>query len=159
MQVDVTLNATGRALMRRSPAGLKVSVKITGTPVKGEKLQATGVATLVRQRVNATVGGFAIDSAKLTRAAQRQLSRLAEQVKGTAVAIRVVGHTDASSDDARYLDGLGLRRAKAVAAYLRAHGVKAEATLGSRGSRAPKATNATAAGRAQNRRVELRIDR
>ncbi|HET6505248.1 MAG TPA: OmpA family protein [Baekduia sp.] len=159
MRVDVALNATGRALMRKSPHGLKVSVKITGTPVKGEKLQAAGVATLVRRHERVTVGGFAVNSAKLTPAAQRQLGRLAERVKGNAVAIRVVGHTDASSDDARYLDDLGLRRAKAVAAYLHAHGVKAQATLVTRGSRQPKATNATESGRAQNRRVELRIDR
>jgi outer membrane protein OmpA-like peptidoglycan-associated protein len=159
VQVDVTLNATGRALLRKQPHGLKVSVRITGTPVKGDVLKATGVATLVAQHERATVGGFAINSAKLTAADQRQLRALAARVKGTAVALRAVGHTDASSDDARYLDALGLRRARAVAAFLRAHGVKAKATVVSRGADAPKATNTTAAGRAENRRVELRIDR
>ncbi|MDA0179653.1 OmpA family protein [Solirubrobacter phytolaccae] len=159
LEVDVALNATGRALMRKSPRGLKVSVKITGTPVKGEQLEATGVATLVRQRVTATIGGFAVNRATLTTGAKRQLNRLAKQVKGTAVAIRVVGNTDASSDDADYLERLGQRRARVVAAYLRAHGVKAKATLVSAGATQPKASNATAAGRAQNRRVELRIDR
>jgi outer membrane protein OmpA-like peptidoglycan-associated protein len=159
MEVDVTLNATGRELLRKSPEGLKVSVAITGQPVKGEPLKAEGVATLVRQRTTARVGGFAVNSAQLTPAAKRQLTKLAKQVRGTAVAIRVVGHTDGSSADADYLKGLGKRRARTVAAFLRAHGVKAKATLVSRGAAQPLASNATKAGRAKNRRVELRIDR
>ncbi|WP_210494298.1 OmpA family protein [Patulibacter sp. SYSU D01012] len=159
MTVAVTLNATGRALLRRSPRGLKVAVAITGRPVKGEPLKATGAATLVPQRTTAVVGGFAINRATLVAAAKRQLTALAQQVRGTAVAVRVVGHTDGSSTDADYLKGLGLRRARTVAAFLRAHGVKAKATLVSRGATQPRATNATAAGRAANRRVELRIDR
>ncbi|WP_022929572.1 OmpA family protein [Patulibacter americanus] len=159
MEVEVTLNATGRELLRTSPRGLKVSVAITGRPVKGEPLKATGVATLVRQRTTATVGGFAVDSATLTRAAVRQLTALAGQVRGTAVNLRVVGHTDGSTTDADYLKALGQRRAQAVAAFLRAHGVQAKATLVSRGATQPRASNATKGGRALNRRVELRIER
>jgi outer membrane protein OmpA-like peptidoglycan-associated protein len=159
MEVEVTLNATGRKLLRSTPGGLKVAVAITGRPVEGQPLKATGAATLVLQRTAATVGGFAVNSSALSQAARRQLTALAEQVRGTAVNLRVVGHTDGSTTDADYLKGLGLRRAQTVAAFLRAHGVKAKAALVSQGAKQPRATNATKAGRALNRRVELRIDR
>lgn len=157
--VAVALNATGRALLRRSPGGLKVSVAITGKPVSGGTLKATGAATLLAGRVTATVEGFAVDRAELTAAAKRQLATLARQVGRTAKTVRVVGHTDGSTTDSAYLKRLGERRARTVAAYLRAHGVRANATLVSRGATRPRATNATAAGRALNRRVELRVER
>ena len=50
---------------------------------------------------------------------------------------------------------LGLRRAAAVCAYLRGHGVAAKLSVASRGERQPVDTNTTARGRSHNRRVEL----
>lgn len=159
MTVDVTLNATGRELLRTSPHGLQVAVAITGRPAQGAPLKASGVATLVARRTSVVVGGFAQDRTDLTPAARRELTRLAKEIRGTAVAIRVVGHTDGGPRDPAYLLALGERRARTVAAFLRAHGVRAKATLVSMGAKRPRASNATEAGRALNRRVELRIDR
>jgi outer membrane protein OmpA-like peptidoglycan-associated protein len=157
MEVRIDLNATGKAMLRKSPGGLKVSVKITGKPVSGAPLKATGVAKLVTDRASATVGGFAVNSPVLTAAAKRQLRTLAKF--GKADTIRCVGHTDGSSDDESYLKGLGLERAKAVCAYLTAHGAKGARVLVSRGKARPAATNATAAGRAKNRRVQVTLVR
>ena len=69
----------------------------------------------------------------------------------------VIGHTD-NVGSAAYNQGLSERRANAVAAVLRNAGVPANrlGTIG-RGLTQPVADNSTAAGRAQNRRVEIVI--
>jgi OmpA-OmpF porin, OOP family len=71
--------------------------------------------------------------------------------------VRVEGHTDAVGNDA-YNEELSARRAASVARWLVEHGV-AEGRLVTEGfgSRQPIDSNATEAGRANNRRVVLRI--
>lgn len=71
--------------------------------------------------------------------------------------INVVGHTDWVGD-ASFNLSLSRQRAAAVAAILRQHGVSASriVTIG-RGEDQPVATNQTAAGKQQNRRVEIII--
>jgi len=69
----------------------------------------------------------------------------------------VTGHTDSTGNSDANV-GLSHRRAEAVAQYLRANGVASSRilTLGA-GSSQPVASNATADGRAQNRRVEIKL--
>ncbi|MBW2243069.1 MAG: OmpA family protein [Deltaproteobacteria bacterium] len=69
--------------------------------------------------------------------------------------VRVAGHTDSIGTEA-YNQGLSERRAAAVASYLVSHGVAATRLdeVG-HGEGQPVADNATDAGRARNRRVEL----
>ncbi len=70
--------------------------------------------------------------------------------------VEVAGHTDSASSDAHNLD-LSQRRAKAVMDYFVGKGVEAERlSAKGYGEANPIADNATAAGRAENRRVELR---
>ena len=71
----------------------------------------------------------------------------------------VVGHTDTSGGDA-VNDPLSLDRAQSVRDYLVGRGVSATQirTVG-RGAREPIADNATEAGRARNRRVEIFLAR
>ena len=71
--------------------------------------------------------------------------------------IEVVGHTDSIGTDA-VNDRLSKERAESVASYLGAQGVQRARieTLGA-GKRYPIASNDTESGRAQNRRVELRV--
>ncbi|CBA15656.1 OmpA family protein [Xanthomonas albilineans] len=71
--------------------------------------------------------------------------------------IEVVGHTDNIGSDA-VNQRLSEQRASSVAAYLTAQGVQPERiqTLGA-GKKYPIADNSTEAGRAQNRRVEIRV--
>lgn len=69
----------------------------------------------------------------------------------------VAGHTDSNASDAYNLD-LSQRRAGNVRAYLVEQGVNAGSmTAVGYGESQPVADNGTAAGRAENRRVELRI--
>ena len=71
--------------------------------------------------------------------------------------VRVVGHTD-NVGSAAYNQQLSEDRALAVARILVRDGVSASRiTYSGRGYNEPIATNATAAGRAQNRRVEIVI--
>ena len=71
----------------------------------------------------------------------------------------VKGHTDSVGSDA-YNDKLSLRRAESVAAYLVSQGVDADKVkTAGLGESQPLADNATDDGRAQNRRVEIFVDR
>lgn len=71
--------------------------------------------------------------------------------------VDVYGHTDSSGDD-QYNFDLSQRRALAVANYLSAQGVDSRrfAVTGF-GETKPIASNASTAGRAQNRRVEIQL--
>jgi outer membrane protein OmpA-like peptidoglycan-associated protein len=71
--------------------------------------------------------------------------------------IDVYGHTDSDGSDA-YNQSLSERRAQSVAAYLNTHGVQS-ARMATRGygETQPIATNTTEAGKAANRRVEIKI--
>ena len=72
------------------------------------------------------------------------------------VEVSVVGHTDHIGSDAYNL-ALGLRRAGALAEFLRSHGVEV-ASVDTMGEADPVASNATAEGRALNRRAEGTIE-
>jgi outer membrane protein OmpA-like peptidoglycan-associated protein len=71
--------------------------------------------------------------------------------------IDVEGHTDNVGDD-NYNQNLSVQRAGSVGSYLQSHGVNSQriVTLGAGESR-PVASNDSADGRQQNRRVELKL--
>ncbi|RRD33627.1 OmpA family protein, partial [Leptotrichia sp. OH3620_COT-345] len=72
--------------------------------------------------------------------------------------VTIVGHTDSKGTN-EYNLKLGLRRAESVKAKLLEFGVPAERIVGveTRGEEEPVATNETAEGRAQNRRIEFKL--
>lgn len=71
--------------------------------------------------------------------------------------VDVIGHTD-NVGSAQYNQTLSERRAQSVSGYLTGQGVAAQRLVAfGQGFSQPIADNSTAAGRAQNRRVELRI--
>ena len=70
--------------------------------------------------------------------------------------IEVAGHTDNRASDGYNLQ-LSKRRAEAVMAYLQSKGVANALSAKGYGKRQPIASNATDEGRAQNRRVVLRV--
>lgn len=105
-----------------------------------------------------TLGDVLFDTGKATLkpGADLSLDRLASYLKQhPQTRIRIEGHTD-STGSAELNQALSERRADAVANALSARGVSAGAiqTLG-RGEDFPVASNQTAAGRQQNRRVEI----
>ncbi|MBI1814128.1 MAG: OmpA family protein [Deltaproteobacteria bacterium] len=77
--------------------------------------------------------------------------------ESSGITISVEGHTDDIGSD-EYNQALSLRRAEAVRDYLASHGIAASRmTVQGFGESSPVATNDTDEGRAQNRRVELRV--
>lgn len=101
---------------------------------------------------------FATDSATVSSSAAQQLYAVARNLQQYPNStVEVVGHTD-STGRADYNQQLSERRARAVASLLVQGGVPSQrvAAVG-RGQAQPVASNDTAAGRAQNRRVEIII--
>ncbi|WP_423207081.1 OmpA family protein [Paracoccus yeei] len=101
---------------------------------------------------------FATDSAAVGARGQNDLYIIARNLTQYPNSrIQVIGHTD-STGSAAYNQDLSERRARSVAGILSAGGVSSNriATTG-RGATQPVASNDTAAGRAQNRRVEIQI--
>lgn len=130
--------------------------KCPNTP-KGMKVDEEGCTTngqtLVLRDVN-----FEFDSARLLVSSQAILDKIASGLKGQPkIRVEVAGHTDSKGSDA-YNQSLSDRRAAAVRAYLISQGV-APAQLVARGygEKQPETTNDTDEGRAQNRRVEMRV--
>ena len=101
---------------------------------------------------------FAYDSANVQPQFQPTLDQVAQVLSEyNQTYIDVYGHTDSTGSDT-YNQGLSERRASSVAGYLSSHGVQS-ARIGTRGfgETQPVADNATEEGRAENRRVEIKI--
>ncbi len=101
---------------------------------------------------------FALDSASLRPDLQADLRSVAKSlINYPKSTVEVIGHTDNSGAAAYNMD-LSQRRASAVSSVLQGAGVPASriAAYG-RGEDQPIASNLTAAGQAQNRRVEIII--
>jgi len=102
---------------------------------------------------------FTTDSAVLKPEAVEMVAKLGDILaKYAEDRIRIAGFTD-STGTVAHNEELSLRRAKAVRDVLEERGVKVEQMMvQGMGPQRPVASNGTAAGRAQNRRVELHID-
>lgn len=104
---------------------------------------------------------FDTGKATLKPAAREKLSKLAGILLGYpgALTLEIEGHTDSVGSD-ELNNKLSQNRAEAVSSYLTESGVKTERIKATRGfgKTKPIATNDTAAGRQQNRRVEVVID-
>jgi len=101
---------------------------------------------------------FDVDSSVLRPASRDNLTNLARSIEDyDGTRILVVGHTDSTGSDA-YNQGLSERRAIAAKTYLIEQGVAGDRidALG-RGESEPVASNETAEGRQDNRRVEVAI--
>lgn len=102
---------------------------------------------------------FAVGSARLSERARQSLTLVAQVLRDySASLVTVFGHTD-DSGNASSNQLLSEHRALAVVHALADGGIAAQRLLAvGMGSREPLAPNATAAGREQNRRVELRVE-
>ncbi len=85
------------------------------------------------------------------------LDSVVELVSDSGEQVSLIGHTDKVGQDASNL-ALGRRRSQVIKDYLVSKGVSSsKVSVDSRGESQPVATNSTDAGRAKNRRTELRI--
>lgn len=125
-----------------TPAG--VAVDADGCPQRGE-ITLHGV-------------GFGFDSDQLTPQSSRVLDNLAADLKKfPRLSIELQGHTDSVGADA-YNQKLSQQRADAVREYLLTQGVNAsQISARGYGESRPVANNATAEGRALNRRVVMQV--
>lgn len=101
---------------------------------------------------------FAVDSTAISPSFRTALDRVAQSmIQYPNSLVDVMGHTDSTGSDSYNLD-LSRRRAEAVANYLVSRGVsRARLETVGYGEQHPIADNSTPEGRAQNRRVEIRI--
>lgn len=121
----------------------------------GATVTNTGEELLVNLPSSVT---FAFDSAEIQPRFTEPLSRVAATlVEYEASLVDVVGHTDSVGTE-RYNQDLSERRAQSVASFLTARGVIRERVVSAgEGESRPVASNETAAGRSENRRVEMII--
>ncbi len=113
---------------------------------------------IIEQRVVVRAVDFEYNSAQLTGPARQTLDEVASAVRSQSdLTIEVQGHTDSVGGDSYNLH-LSQRRAESVKAYLVGNGVSASVlTAKGYGKSQPLVSNATAEGRAQNRRVAFAV--
>ena len=103
---------------------------------------------------------FDFDSAVLREDGKEALHELGDAIKAKGarvVDIDIIGHTD-STGPAGYNQGLSERRAQSVADYIISEGIDAAIIdVSGEGENNPIASNDTAEGRAQNRRVDINV--
>jgi outer membrane protein OmpA-like peptidoglycan-associated protein len=141
----------GRPPAERGPGGLDRErlVELLGARHSPEGLRVT----LLTDRI------YQGDEQKVSEAGRRSLARLAELIRRSeAETVKVVGHTD-SRGDASYNQSLSEKRAEAVVKWLleRPGMDRVRFRVSGAGERRPAGSNQTAAGRRQNRRVEVLI--
>lgn len=147
--VGAGLGAVGGAALDRQEAELRQQLgNNVGLVNTGSQLVVTMPQDIL----------FATDSASLTGALQGDLYTVARSINNYPnTTVNVVGHTDNTGSAAYNMD-LSQRRAQAVSSVLINAGVSASRlNVIGRGEDQPVADNLTAAGRAQNRRVEIVI--
>lgn len=153
-KVEVVLTGKGRKLADQ-PGGVHVFATVAVLPVGGTTpLVAKQTVHVVSSRVDVTPGAlrFESGSAVLLPSGRSYLLGLIGQLKG-ARRVVATGYTDSlGSAAANYR--LGFARADAVCAFI-SHRSHVACRAVAYGESHPRTTNATAAGRALNRRVEL----
>jgi outer membrane protein OmpA-like peptidoglycan-associated protein len=138
------------------------AIKVTIDDGRGGVCTATGTETTTQKFVLAEKGRqvlFDFDKAVLKPAARTQLAAVVQALKDQpSLRVQVAGHTDSVGSDA-YNMRLSQRRAEAVVNYLIQSSPTARENFVVEwfGKRQPIASNDTAEGRAQNRRVEITL--
>lgn len=126
-------------------------------------LQRSGVGVREEQRGTVlTLSGsvlFASGESDLLPSARSRLGDVAEALKQANNPLTIEGHTDSNGPD-QYNEELSLRRAEQVRNFLVAQGISpARISVRGMGKDNPVASNSTAEGRANNRRVEIVLQR
>ncbi|RGE45597.1 OmpA family protein [Comamonas testosteroni] len=131
----------------------------TAAPAPAVVAPAPAPAPAVASKVTYSADAFFdFDKSVLKPAGKAKLDDLTSKIKDINLEVIIaVGHTDSVGTDA-YNQKLSVRRAEAVKAYLVSKGIeKSRVYTEGKGEKQPVADNKTAAGRAQNRRVEIEV--
>jgi len=137
------------------------TVKVTVDDGRGGTASATCPVAISREFVIRGDKGqvlFDYDKATLKPAGIQALGPVVQELKRQPnLRAHIVGHTDSDGSD-DYNIGLSKRRAESVRNYLVSQGIAASRlTIDWKGEREPVDTNATAEGKAQNRRVVITV--
>jgi len=149
------VNASGCPLDSDNDGVVDADDACPDTPA-GQAVMSNGCAkdqAVILRGVN-----FELNSAQLTMNAETILNGVAETlVSSPGFDVELQGHTDSTGSDS-YNMNLSQNRAKSVKSYLVSSGVEANRlTARGYGEEQPIASNDTKDGRAQNRRVELKV--
>jgi outer membrane protein OmpA-like peptidoglycan-associated protein len=169
-EVDTKADAAGRSAAEARTAANTADTKAVAASTKAET--ATAKADEVDKSVkslkrliyevvlNEAQGNFAFGKVEMPDAARGEIDKLVDQLKNSSnnAYIEIEGHTDSVGGET-YNERLGLERAQSVRQYLyENHQVPLHRmNVISFGEGKPIAPNNTRAGRAQNRRVVIRV--
>jgi outer membrane protein OmpA-like peptidoglycan-associated protein len=124
--------------------------------IEGVEVQRTAddeLNVIVRNEILFDFNSSALRSA--SRSSLREMADVFERYNDTTIAVE--GHTDSVGSNSYNL-GLSRRRANSVANYLESLGVDGyRVETEAYGESQPRASNSSASGRQQNRRVEIRV--
>jgi len=131
---------------------------VTPPPPPPQSLAPVAPAPAARQPISFHAVNFDFDKSNLKPGAKVELDRAVKIMQDNPdVVLELQGNTDNVGTDA-YNQALGKRRAGAVFNYMKAKGINPNRLKAvSFGAGKPVAPNTTAAGRAQNRRVDMVI--
>ncbi len=129
------------------------TIRINALELEGEKIQKTIV-------LDSTKLKFDFDKSVVKPEYYGLLQNVKDYIEQNDLRVLIVGHTDSKGSDA-YNMALGMRRAVAVKDKLLEFGLSPSRVLGveSKGESEPVATNDTSEGRAQNRRIEFKLEK
>lgn len=154
------VNPLGCPVRRDSDAdGVHDGLDLCPNTPKGETINENGCTILFQKQARSVIlrgVNFQTGRATLTPEARDVLRDIASQlVENPQYRVQISGHTDNTGSRAANLR-LSIARARTVETFLEANGVpRTQVTSKGFGPEVPIAPNTTAAGRAQNRRVEL----
>lgn len=145
---------------KQIPAALPYNFGAQPTKVITRVVKQPAPKVELINRSLAGASSFATGSAALTPQGMRNIDGIIGKIKNDQIKIhhvKIVGHTDNVGNPRQNLT-LSQQRARSVANYIARHGVSRDAmTIIGVGENQPIASNRSAQGRAQNRRVEIAV--
>ncbi len=163
-EVDSKAGMAADAASKANAAAAEAANRATEVGTTAEK-RAAGIEAETRKLIFETVlsedrGQFKLGKAELPEDATAAIDTMVNTLKADkkAVWVEIEGHTD-NVGDAKYNESLGMMRAEAVKRYLyEKHQVPLhKINVISYGEQKPVAPNKTRDGRAQNRRVVIKV--
>lgn len=159
-EVDVKADAAGQSASKAQMAANTAAERANEAGQRVEAVEASVRRLVYEVVLNEDQGNFRFGHADLPDEAKARIDEVINDLKADpkTVFIEIEGHTD-SVGNARFNHELGLQRAESVKRYLyEAHQVPLhKMNVISYGQEKPVAPNNTREGRAQNRRVVIKV--
>jgi peptidoglycan-associated lipoprotein len=159
-EVDTKADAAGKSAQEARQAATTADQHAAAAAQKAEAVETASKRLVYEVVLSEDQGNFKFGKAELPDQAKARIDEMVNQLKADpkGIYIEIEGHTDAVGPE-RMNEQLGLARAEAVKRYLyEAHQVPLHKINAiSFGEEKPVAPNNTKQGRAQNRRVVIKV--